>query len=135
MPRCPDCNKFVPIEIEEVNETEGLEVQFCGEEGEAYEITGEVRLVKLCEECGTELEECLAEFQEEFDGDDHERTNECELQDPEETSIEGTDSGGGRYQKRMIGASVNVLVKCSCGWEEEVNITAEEAASYFDSLV
>lgn len=50
--RCPDCNKFVSIEIAEPE----LELEVSD-----GEVTGTVRLVQICAECNTELAEANIE--------------------------------------------------------------------------
>lgn len=54
--RCPDCNKFVSFDTDTEPET-SLEVD---EEGT---VTGNIRIVNTCGECGTELKEANLEVE------------------------------------------------------------------------
>jgi len=122
MPRCPECNKFVPIEVE----NEDADVNING-----ASVTAEIRLVKKCQECDCELAETVFEFAEEAD---HVMGDECELEEVD-NGIELTDSGGARYKKRMLGYNISIQLLCSCGWTGEVTGEESIAASYFDELV
>jgi hypothetical protein len=121
--RCPDCNLMVSVETEE-HEVDTIEVTDSG-------VYVNVRLVKNCAECGTELEEAYVEETIELD-----KVCEHDALEVEENGIESTDTGGGRYAKRFYGADVHYKVTCSeCGFEHEDHLHVEEAASYFESLV
>src|ERR1039458_5610797 len=50
--RCPDCNKFTGLENGDV-EINSLEANFNGEDG--FNLTADVRGVRNCADCGTEL--------------------------------------------------------------------------------
>lgn len=126
--RCPDCNKFVSYEMGEPD------LQDCHLEDN--QVFAEVRLVKQCVECSTELEEVT--FSIESDVIDHPH-DELELEDdmPEVEITERTE-GKGRYMKTFIGASVPFKVICQhegCDFCFEGDLSDEIQASGFDSLV
>jgi len=58
MARCPDCNKFVSYDDGDVD------VQ--SEDVESGEVRVEVRIVKTCAECGTELKEANFDLESDF---------------------------------------------------------------------
>lgn len=136
MPRCPDCNKFVSIEMGDP-EIDSSEVNDSV-------IQGVIHLTKTCMECGTELEEAYPEFEIDIQGQvpegkgegEHDMKDECEwsIGDEEAESNERSE-GRGRYMKMFYGADLTFSVICSCGHEAEVTGDVFEQASYFDSLV
>jgi hypothetical protein len=151
--RCPDCNKFVSLELGEEPEAE-LEVS----EGV---VSGSVRLVRNCADCNTELKEATFEVEVEMpamiahaemhakereekesarklkveqgeevvDDEDEEYEQEVEIDE-----CEATEEGGGRYKN---GVNVAFTVKCSCGkdgCEETGNFEDKIAASHMDEM-
>lgn len=52
--RCPDCNKFVSLELADEPEVEVVQCEDTGD-GKAT-LTLNVTLTKVCAECGTELQ-------------------------------------------------------------------------------
>lgn len=69
MPRCPDCNRFVSLDASTEPEAD-LEVQIVElkrpEEEDLLEVTltGTVRIVNCCAECGAELSEYTFDIDE-----------------------------------------------------------------------
>ena len=129
MARCPDCNKFVGIEMadSELN----LEI------GSDNEVTGDVRLVQTCAECGTELAEANLDISESIDFEHKEDGCDGELT-LEDENAENDDrfEGKGRYAKHFYVANVSATIRCEkCGAELEFITSVEEQASFFDSLV
>lgn len=126
--RCPDCNKFVPYNSDEEPETDQLEVS---DEGQ---VTGSVRIVNSCEECGTELKEANIDIDhtlglDESGKDGHGsqstfeegQTIEAHTGEGHELSFEaageGRDSyntGRGRRAPTMYGFEIEFKVTCSC---------------------
>jgi len=101
------------------------------------EITGNVRLVQTCAECGTELAEANLDVSESFE---LEHSDECTDPDLELTVDEATNDerweGRGRYAKHFYIAKVASTIKCNgCIAEQLVDFEVEEQASFFDSLV
>jgi hypothetical protein len=137
--RCPDCNKFVSFDQQdpEVDAAVGNS-----------EITGSVRLVLACAECGGELKEANIDFSADIDhtceGKDV-STEELDFEIVSEMSentdrYEDKDRKGRkiksyRYMKHYYGAELTFEVKC-LGCEEEFEVTAsvEEQASGFEEL-
>jgi hypothetical protein len=131
--RCPNCEKFVGLEQADPEE-QSLTVT-DGEDGKTFTVSGEYRLARTCTDCADEMQETVFTF--DVDGElDH--AEECDAEDRElevEANVEGTDEGGGRYAKRMIGIAFDAAVTCSCGAVAEVLHKDSVAASQFDSLV
>lgn len=113
MARCPDCNKFVPYEEQDPE----VEVEI-DEEGT---VTGTVRIVNACGECGTELREATFEVDAPEYGLAAEElakhTGEGHGLEVEEQSSERTtrQEGKGRYAKSFYGYDLAFRVTCSCG--------------------
>jgi hypothetical protein len=143
--RCPNCEKFVSFDDPQV------EVEDTDVNGE--QLTGIVRVVLTCNECGDELkdyefdleadiehecekmpegEEPSYEIESEWDGSSTDRF---------ETTVQrGKNRGKAirnyRYMRHYYGAELTASVKCShCGEVIEVEITCEEQASGFNELV
>src|SRR3990167_3992893 len=115
MPRCPDCNKFVSVEMGDPEAN--LEVS-DQEDGSAL-ITGNVHIFTQCGECSTNLSESNldVEFKIEIQHEE-DMTDEggCEGAnfDIESEEVVATDrfEGKGRGAKHFYGAEINVTVKC-----------------------
>jgi endogenous inhibitor of DNA gyrase (YacG/DUF329 family) len=138
MARCPDCNKFVPVESGEP-EVQSVSVEDSQRDGgkETGNVNAEVRLTVVCGECSTELSEAvLTEFaQFELEHKSQDCSGELEA---EEGDVEATDDyeGKGRGMKHFYGATLSVRVYCpECEAEVEVEVDFREQASSFDSLV
>ena len=128
MPRCPDCNRFVSVEMAEPE----LDLEL----GDG-EVTGSVRLVQTCADCGTELAEANLDVAQSFEFEhDQDGCDGDLLLSDEEVESDDRYEGQGRYAKHFYGANITATVSCDkCGVEKELNIYAEEQASFFDSLV
>jgi hypothetical protein len=139
--RCPDCNKFVSFDQQEPE----IEAEI-----DDTQVTGSVRLVLACAECGGELKEANIDFQEDID-------HECEAkpkEDEEQFTLENESGESSdryqatmvnkkgkvipikpRYQKHFYGADLSFEVKCNCcGKTITVTSSVEEQASGFDEL-
>lgn len=143
--RCPDCAKFVSVELQvEVDNCE-LEADDSG----SHTVRAQTRLVLTCADCGNEVAEANAEAEEEFEHNHEEDLQEapgsCAEWDADE-ALELTDDcpegepeerweGKGRYAKHFYGAAIPVEIKCkTCGAEFGGTIHVEEQASSFESL-
>lgn len=130
--RCPDCNKFVGYDAEEEPEVE-IEVDENGL------VTGSVRIVNKCAECGTELKEATLELEvdlseecKEHHGDGHELSVEATNVERTEDSRGPKPSTPARYRKTFYGATLEAVVTCSCAedfsaseeWKDEVQASA-----------
>lgn len=131
MPRCNDCNKFVGLETQDPED--------CGLEISDGEITGSIRVVRNCADCGSELKEANFEVSQaipdgilaDHDGEGHELTADFDL--------ESTESGGGRYAKNMIGFGGTAVIRCACQDAKEPELCKLDfsdaiPASEFDEL-
>lgn len=135
--RCPDCNKFVPFDADVDAEPE-LE---CDET--AGEVTGTVRIVNACQECGAELKEATFDVDVDFP-DAEKRMDEMVGQDPDDPESEAhalelddpsvdrtsREVGKGRGTKTFYGAEADLTVRCRCGlpwtehWSDEIQASA-----------
>jgi hypothetical protein len=128
--RCPDCQKFVSFDSETDPE---VNVESVDEEGV---VTGDVRIVNTCAECGTELKEASLDVEEDFSEEVAEHRKERKDagepdEDHDELTVE-TDDGSrfdemqdtdrhgkkikrARYMKHLYGAEVEITVECKCG--------------------
>jgi hypothetical protein len=128
--RCEQCNKFAAYDTDGEPEISSEEVN------EDAQVTCEVRIVNTCADCSTEMTE--ANFSFEFTVDELVTHREkCKKVGDYELDIAGerTDSGGGRYAKRMYGVDITAKVTCPCGEEFEATEHQEIAASHMDALV
>ena len=130
MARCPDCSKFVSHEEQEPE----IEVEMDGSA-----VTGTVRIVNACQDCGTELTECTFDVHEEItDADAHKgggHAMSVEVSLEERTS---RAEGRGRKPRTFYGFSFHYIVTCSCTPGEEVqsgDATDDCQASEMESLV
>lgn len=147
--RCPDCNKFVSYDEGTDPEINSEDLQI-NEDGISGVVTGEVRVVLPCAECGTELKEWNGEFEMEFE---HECDGKNEIGEEEEkfeieevnasfsSRMEDKDRKGRqiknhRYMKTYYGADITADIKCNkCGETITLEGHVEEQASGFDELV
>lgn len=138
--RCPDCCKFVSLDTEEPV-VEELVIESLGEE-KAATIRTSVTISRVCADCSLELKsttldaEAVIEIPE-IPGipstEDH-----VHLLEIEESSIESTETGGGRNQKNLIGFSLSYVVTCEkdgCNLKIEDSIEDAIPASQFEETV
>lgn len=150
--RCPDCNKFVPYDTEAEPEA-NLELDDSGQ------LTGDVRRVLPCGECGTELKDTTFDIDVDLNeilqindkpanltdcsgGGDHEWDWES-AEDPSVSAderMETKDKHGkpiknSRYMTQYYGVLIEGTVKCKlCGLEASYEVKDEASASSFDEL-
>jgi hypothetical protein len=145
--RCPDCNKFVSFDEPEI---EGDTSDVVG-----TAVSGNVRIVLKCADCGGELKDAELDYEVEIVHD----CKKCKKkQEPEFTADDAPDFSSTsrrettmkvkkkgvyvdrpipfRYQKQYYGAEITGHVTCSV-CEESIEYTAEveERASGFNELV
>jgi len=127
---------------------EDVEPEITSEDIVDGHLTGEVRVVLDCAECGGELKEANIEYEKEIEHDcrDSEDDDELEfeIQDTSATldsRLQDKDRHGkpiknSRYMKMFYGADISTTVKCmKCGADDiEVQVSVEEQASYFEEL-
>ena len=133
--RCSSCNKFVPngdpeatVEDSDVNGTS---------------LTGSIRIVIPCGECGTEMKDAQLDFDIEIEHEckkpkddpefELEGDVEVEAGDRYETTGKNGKALKPRYQKHFYTAEIQATVKCcSCNEFIEITDTLEEQASGFN---
>ena len=146
--RCPECNKFVSMDMSDP-ELEG-ELEF---DPEMQVVTGTVHIERACQECGTPLKEGQLEMSGELIGEDEVRMDDhlkahaqhAEAHggdspgefEVEEDGIEPLEEGGGRYKKSFFGATVQFTIKCSCDDNFAVSGSMEDKmqAAAMDEMV
>lgn len=133
--RCPDCNKFVRLEMSDPD-VESLEVTHVGEaddpkDGEVFSVQASVRIVRCCAECGTEMKEATLDMEDEVIlKTDH--PDRVEIEENESIQIE---EGGGRYAKSYFGAVVSYKLTADGKVVHEGTIEDKVAASHMDEMV
>lgn len=107
MARCGSCCKFVNLE-EETPEVESLEIN-------EDEISYEVRIIRVCAECGDELKEAYICGTAEFSGDRVHLEEGHELSIDEDT-IEALErhEGEGKKIKNFYGFELVAKITCTC---------------------
>jgi hypothetical protein len=124
--RCPSCNKFAALEVQEP-EVDTLEISDNDpEEGETERqaiVNYNVRLLRNSECCGDEMKEAWLEGEINLTIAGH-TGEDCELSVDEE-NCEATEEGGGRYAKCYHGFELEARVSCFCGGD--ILITACDA--------
>lgn len=137
--RCPDCNKFVSFDSD-LDPEVSIDVDADGM------VSGTVRIVNACDQCGQELKEATFEIDVDLseemkthilgakengvDFDEH--APECQLEASRTDRMNNKTRGGKlitnyRYMKHMYGAEGEIVLTCSCGeevarqqWSDEV---------------
>lgn len=138
--RCPDCNKFVSYD-EPMIEVDSIDVN-------DDEISGNVRVVLACAECGEELKDCYFDISEtiahECDGIEEDGFNFEILEEDNFEPMdryEDRDRNGKliknmRYMKHLYGFTGTIQVQCMhCNEVIDVEVSDEAAGSEFDELV
>ena len=116
--RCASCNRFVSFDAETEPEVDSLEID------EAGIVTGSVRIVNNCAECGEELKEATFDLEISLEKECEEHVND-EGEDKHSLSVEAGDTertersdgrpgAPARYRKQFYGARVTVSVTCEC---------------------
>ena len=133
MPRCPNCNRFVGIEMADPE---------WSVEPEAADgsISGEARLVQTCAECGTALAEANLTVEADYelehkDGCKLSKDEDAELKMDYETENNDRMEGKGRGAKHFYGADISLKITCpECSATVTVETSVEEQSSCFESL-
>ena len=125
--RCPDCNKFVFIEMAKPE----LDLQLDDDK-----VSGEVRLVQICAECGMELAEAELDIEITFDFKHDTEGCDGELKiSNEKASNSDRFEGRGHGARHFYGADITATVSCpKCGVKQMVEGSVEEQSSSFDQL-
>lgn len=139
--RCESCGKFVSY-------GEDFEPEITEESVSNGTLTGEVRVVLDCSECGDELKEANLEYEAEIEHDCRDAFDNDELEfEIQETSTSFTsrlqekDRKGKlitnpRYMKTFYGADIVTTIKCMKCEQDDIMVEAsvEEQASSFEVL-
>ena len=134
--RCPDCNKFVSLDTDGDPEVELEADETTGE------VTGTVRIVNACGECGAELTEATFDVDVEFPAARAhmakypEAEDEAHGFDMAEPTVERSErqTGKGRGVRKFYGASADITIGCRCGFTETQPWADDIQASSMDSL-
>ncbi len=129
--RCPNCEKFASLETAEEPEIQGEEIQ--GDEDDGYFITGEVRIVRVCQDCGEELKEANLEFEMECPPGFSEDGWEYELDSTVTERADTVNSKGRpikpRYAKSYYGAEITATFT-----SPEVACVACNGSGHYDTV-
>jgi len=142
--RCPDCGIFVSLEQADP-EVDSLEIDDGGH------ITGEVRIVLACAECGTEMKETTIQIDTEPSQEladhiqSHKDAGDEYILFIEDSGVEATDRmqtvdrhgkpiKNYRYMRHFYGFTLTVTVTCGCDSEFEIELEDDEQASAFEDL-
>lgn len=104
--KCPSCNKFAALTLEDPEILSGPDVDDDGQ------VTAEIRIVRNSECCGDEMKESTFSLEGSVDEDDLCHCENREL-DVEQTKLDPIEEGGSRYQKSYFGVDLEVLVTCN----------------------
>lgn len=140
MARCPDCNKFVGYEQAEPELDLSVELDKA-EDGtpEGADVTGSVRMVLNCAECGSELAEASLDINDCNVALEHKEAESHDVEVVDESAdandrYDGKPGTPSRYRRHYYGADISGTVQCSCGAKAEFTTTVEEQASGFEQL-
>lgn len=141
--RCPDCNKFVGLELQDPEE-QTLDVDKDGN------VSGSVRIVRNCSECNQELKEAGLDIEvsvaDEIEAHrkEHPECKDSELsvkadlepvEDMQTTDRRGNRIKNPRYMKSLFGARADITVTCDhCGAEFTTEWQDTVSASSMDEL-
>lgn len=126
---CSNCAKFVSLELTDP-EDQGFDI------GTDEMITGDVRMLLSCADCGSEMADATVSFEEDAE---LEHTAACQEEERELTldgpELDYDEEGGGRFSKHLYMVKASMSVKCeTCGAERTLELTSEKvASSYFES--
>lgn len=140
--RCDQCNKFVSFDTD-VDPEPTLDVSPEGV------VSGSVRIVNQCAECGQELKEAtfdvdidLSDEVEEHKKEHKAKEHDLELAEDlsrtdrrQTTDRKGKPIKNPRYQKQYYGAEGTVTVSCSCGWSTTASWSDEVQGSGMEELI
>ncbi len=132
--RCPDCNKFVPLAPADPELDLEVECLFTPADNPGDSVTGTVRCVLTCEECGSEMAEYTADVEEERlldhkEAAEHDLTITSESASPtDRMQMTGRKGKPVKHGTQFLGAEVALTLTCSCGASAYCTFTVEEEA-------
>lgn len=125
--RCESCAKFVSLETQDP-EVDRLEMN--GED-----LVAEVRIVRCCADCGSEMKEAALVAEAPCPLEDCDCGDDQDLELDGEDTVELVEEGGGRYKKSYYGFQMTASVKClKCGASASVQLSEKAAASEFEEI-
>lgn len=147
--RCPDCSKFVSMDNADP-EVNSVEVVYNGDK--TATVTADIRLIRACADCSTELKSLDVQVEETVDltemtkdGDGENKVDGDALHTAldsldAELEVEGEDceveeTGGSRFAKNMIQFSLAVVVSVELNgatYKVPVSLNDEAAAGDFE---
>lgn len=132
--RCPDCNKFVSLDFNDPELDTEPEFDHGGEQ-----ITAQIRIVRACADCGTELKGYDFDVEiptDHLDVHEDEEKADVDLSWSDPSQLE---EGGGRYAKSYYGAELEVVMKYTDSngerQKETLNWSDKVPASHMEELV
>jgi hypothetical protein len=135
--RCPDCNKFVGLEMQdpEVNSLD-VEVDITDKAAgvATATVTCEVRIVRACADCGTELKEATLDMTEEVEIKFPKGVGASDVE-VREANVNQIEEGGGRYAKSYFGAEVEFEIVAGDQILATGSMADKVAASGMDEMV
>ena len=148
--RCPDCNKFVSFDAE-------TEPEIDASVDDSGTITGSVRIVNCCQECGQELKDATLEIEASVEDEIEKHRREHGMTDDEKLPVghvkldlstdgsrtertqthdrHGRSIKRARYAKHYYGAEATFTVECECGATFETTWSDDTPGSAMDELV
>lgn len=135
--KCPSCNKFAALEMQE---PEVNDLSLNADDLDSVTADYEVRIVRNSECCGDEMKESV--FSESAEVPDEivakmktiREKNPDAAFDIEEAGVETVEEGGGRYQKSYFGFTLTAKVVSDTEELGTFEITDKIAASGMDEL-
>jgi hypothetical protein len=118
--RCPNCNKFVPLELQEPEVNGDPELSYSNGDDSVTVSLEDVRIVRTCEECGEELKEAtlslegVVEVPVEHTAHDGKHSLEATADVEGTERTDGKPGTPGRYRRSFFGAKADVEIRCSC---------------------
>jgi hypothetical protein len=132
MPKCPQCPRFTSKDTSTDPEID-IEIDADGR------ITGSVRIVNTCEECGEEMEQHTFDVEADVSDEFVEHKKGTPATTDHELEVEYTDESrleNGTGRKRTFGYTFLAKVTCACSGEEfaTADVSDMVSASEMESL-
>lgn len=140
--KCPSCNKFAALEMQDP-EVNSVELELTeGENGivENATVSVEVRILRNSECCGDEMKEYTFNTDADVSDEIVEKMNEIRKTDPEagfeaeEDGCDSTEEGGHRYKKSFYGYTLTVKIVHGDQQLGTMEVTENVQASSMDEL-
>jgi len=133
--RCPDCQKFVSMDTAGADECVDVSIEIDSLENSTVSVACEVRVTRVCADCGTELKELTFDIEETLEvtlagrklTEDELNSLHASLDD-----VDTSESGGGRYAKNIISFDGTIEVYLDKVMVGSVKVGDSAAASAFE---